>query len=319
EKKTEEGEGEERIKHAMTGRDKGKTEREEKETRRGSQTERNRHTKAQGVSRCPEVSVGPWQRRQQPPSPKFPRAAFSIRLKLVEAHELDEDEGFGDWTKRPEQREQSPEGEQEYRPRLHACEKDSDEVHLEELSLSKEGSDPEDTVQDSLVATGAEEEQEEDQKCQQPRTPRHLVLEGFIEDSLPPLSPITKLVDRTESLNDSIEKSDSMKKSKPNLPISKTDQWLKQYTQAIETTGPTPKLACHVSIKLPKMTVASTKSQWETGKVKAQSDIVAGDMSKKSLWEKKGGSHTPSRNRYTFMATRHRKYDKVLAEGGLAP
>ncbi|XP_026303276.1 lymphocyte-specific protein 1-like [Piliocolobus tephrosceles] len=47
-------------------------------------------------------------------------------------------------------------------PGLHACEKeDGDEAHLEELSLSKEGPEPEDTVQDNPGAAGAEEEQEE--------------------------------------------------------------------------------------------------------------------------------------------------------------
>ncbi|XP_030658144.1 lymphocyte-specific protein 1-like [Nomascus leucogenys] len=188
-------------------------------------------------------------------------------------------------------------------PSLHACEKeDSDEVHLEVLSLSKEGPDPEDTVQDNLGATGAEEEQEEHQKYQQPRTPSPLVLEGTIEQSSPPLSPPIKLIDRTESLNCSIEKSNSVKKSQPDLPISKIDHWLEQYTQAIETAGRTPKLAHQASIELPSMAVASTKSRWETGEVQAQSaaktpsckDIVAGDMTKKSLWEQKGGSKTSS-------------------------
>ncbi|XP_063553710.1 uncharacterized protein [Gorilla gorilla gorilla] len=50
------------------------------------------------------------------------------------------------------------------------------------------------------------------------------------------------------------------------------------------------------------MAAATTKSWWETGEVQAQSaaktpsckDIVAGDMSKKSLWEQKGGSKTSS-------------------------
>ncbi|XP_047299904.1 lymphocyte-specific protein 1-like [Homo sapiens] len=50
------------------------------------------------------------------------------------------------------------------------------------------------------------------------------------------------------------------------------------------------------------MAASSTKSWWETGEVQAQSaaktpsckDIVAGDMSKKSLWEQKGGSKTSS-------------------------
>ncbi|XP_054380078.1 lymphocyte-specific protein 1 isoform X4 [Pongo abelii] len=225
--------------------------------------------------------------------------------------------------------------EQEMLSSLQACEKeDSDDVHLEELSLSKEGPDTEDTVQDNLGAAGAEEEQEEHQKCQQPRTPSPLVLEGTTEQSSPPLSPTTKLIDRTESLNRSIEKSNSVKKSQPDLPISKIDQWLEQYTQAIETAGRTPKLARQASIELPSMAVASTKSRWETGEVQAQSaaktpsckDIVAGDMSKKSLWEQKGGSKTsstikstPSGKRYKFVATGHGKYEKVLVEGGPAP
>ncbi|XP_050613877.1 lymphocyte-specific protein 1 isoform X5 [Macaca thibetana thibetana] len=225
--------------------------------------------------------------------------------------------------------------EHEMLPGLHAGEKeDGDEVHLEELSLSKEEPEPEDTVQDNLGAAGAEEEQEEHQKCQQPRTPSPLILEGTIEHSSPPLSPTTKLIDRTESLNRSIEKSNSVKKSQPDLPISKIDQRLEQYTQAIETAGRTPKLARQASIELPSMAVASTKSRWETGEVQAQSatktpsckDIVAGDMSKKSLWEQKGGSKTsstikstPSGKRYKFVATGHGKYEKVLVEGGPAP
>ncbi|XP_035119672.2 lymphocyte-specific protein 1 isoform X3 [Callithrix jacchus] len=280
--------------------------------------------------------------------PEQPEQEMLLSPKASEAPELDEDEGFGDWSQRPEQQQlegaqgtphggeptrcRSPEGEQEDRPGPHA----SDEGHLEELSQSKEGPDPEDTVQDNLGAAGAKEEQEH-RKCQQPRTPSPLVLEGTTEHSPPPPSPTTKvgqLIDRTESLHRSIEKSNSVKKSQPDLPISRIDQWLEQYTQAIQTSGQTPKLARQASIELPSMAVASTKSLWETGEVQAQSaaktppckDIVAGDMSKKSLWEQKGGSKTsstikstPSGKRYKFVATGHGKYEKVLVEGGPAP
>nr|XP_035119671.1 lymphocyte-specific protein 1 isoform X4 [Callithrix jacchus] len=280
--------------------------------------------------------------------PEQPEQEMLLSPKASEAPELDEDEGFGDWSQRPEQQQlegaqgtphggeptrcRSPEGEQEDRPGPHA----SDEGHLEELSQSKEGPDPEDTVQDNLGAAGAKEEQEH-RKCQQPRTPSPLVLEGTTEHSPPPPSPTTKvgqLIDRTESLHRSIEKSNSVKKSQPDLPISRIDQWLEQYTQAIQTSGQTPRLARQASIELPSMAVASTKSLWETGEVQAQSaaktppckDIVAGDMSKKSLWEQKGGSKTsstikstPSGKRYKFVATGHGKYEKVLVEGGPAP
>ncbi|KAB1251428.1 Lymphocyte-specific protein 1 [Camelus dromedarius] len=331
-------------------------------------------------------------------------------LKPSEAPELDEDEGFGDWSQKPEQRQQlwgarenpdcgepprgeSPERGQEQEDRqqpsslppaallpapstclaereypaaaewdlcvpapgsphqhVHGSQGDDElspgGVCLEELRLSPSsepqvGLGPEDTeprgpegpVQGSPGLAETEEEDKQHQRCQQPRTPSPLVLEGTEPDS-PPLSPSTKLIDRTESLNRSIEKSNSMKKSQPALPISKIDERLEQYTQAVETAGRVPKLARQPSIELPSMAVASTKSRWETGEVQAQSaakspsckDIVAGDMSKKSLWEQKGSSKTsstvkstPSGKRYKFVATGHGKYEKVLVDEGPAP
>ncbi|XP_060158745.1 lymphocyte-specific protein 1 isoform X1 [Globicephala melas] len=291
--------------------------------------------------------------------------------KPSEGPELDEDEGFGDWSQKSEERRQhrgagetvdggappqgeSPEGGQEEdRPRQHAFgSQGGDEltpagVCLEELRLSPdsepqegpgtedtEPSGPEGAVQGSPgLAETEEAEDEQHQRCQQRRTPSPLVLEGTDPGS-PPLSPSTKLSDRTESLHRSIQKSNSMKKSQPALPISTIEERLEQYTQAIETSGRTPKLARQPSIELPSMAVASTKSRWETGEVQAQSsaksptckDIVAGDLSKRNLWEQKGGpkaspmlKSTPSAKRYKFVATGHGKYEKVLVDEGSAP
>ncbi|KAM5183866.1 lymphocyte-specific protein 1 isoform 5-T5 [Callospermophilus lateralis] len=201
-------------------------------------------------------------------------------------------------------------------------------VHLEELGLSQEGSSPEEPVQ------GHQEVAEEHQRCQQPRTPSPLGLEGNTRPSSPPLSPTTKLADRTESLNRSIEKSNTVKRSQPALPIAKIDERLEQYTQAIESAGRTPRLSRQASIELPSMAVASTKSLWETGEMQTLSsaktpsckDIVAGDMSKKSLWELRGDptpspsiKATPSGKRYKFVATGHGKYEKVLVDEGPVP
>ncbi|KFO28267.1 Lymphocyte-specific protein 1 [Fukomys damarensis] len=101
-----------------------------------------------------------------------------------------------------------------------------------------------------------------------------------------------------------------------------------------ESAGRTPKLSRQASIELPSMAVANTKSRWETGEVQTQSvtktpsckDIVSGDLSKKSLWEKKGDSKTsstvkstPSGKRYKFVATGHGKYEKVFLDEGSAP
>ncbi|XP_061017264.1 lymphocyte-specific protein 1 isoform X2 [Dama dama] len=303
------------------------------------------------------------------PSPEQSEQEKLLSPKPSEAPELDEDEGFGDWSQKPEQQRQqhwgagettdagdppggeSPEGTQEDdRPHQRtsgtqgADELSPAEVRLEELHLSpdlepREGlaaeapepSGSEEPVQGSPGLVGTEEA--EHQSCRQPRTPSPLVLEGT-EVGSPPLSPSTKLSDRTESLNRSIKKSNSVKRSQPALPISKIDERLEQYTQAVETAGRTPKLTRQPSIELPSMAVASTKSRWETGEVQAQSaaksapckDIVAGDMSRRDLWEQKGGpktsstvKSTPSGKRYKFVATGHGKYEKVLVDEGPAP
>ncbi|XP_062949917.1 lymphocyte-specific protein 1 [Cynocephalus volans] len=284
-------------------------------------------------------------------APELPEQEALLSPKPSEAPGLDEDEGFGDWSQKPEQQQQrwgaegisdggeppqdeSPEWEQEEDRHPQPTYEDEDgdvlnqaEACLEELRLRQEGPGPEENAQGSL---GAEEEVTAPPKG----TPSPLALEETAEQRSPPLSPTTKLIDRTESLNRSIQKSNSVKKSQPALPISTIDERLEQYTQAIETAGRTPKLARQASIELPSMAVASTKSRWEMGEVQAQSvaktpsckDIVAGDMSKKSLWEQKGGSKTsstvkstPSGKRYKFVATGHGKYEKVLVDEGAMP
>ncbi|XP_036032895.1 lymphocyte-specific protein 1 isoform X3 [Onychomys torridus] len=257
-------------------------------------------------------------------------------LLSLKSSELDEDEGFGDWSQKTEQRQQFWENEgtaegrepsQSESPEEKQAEDRAYEtkVQLEELNLSQGEPSPEDAI-------GSSGEAEEHLTSHQARTPSPLALEETVELSSPPLSPTTKLADRTESLNRSIKK--SVKKSQPALPISTIDERLQQYTQATESAGRTPKLSRQPSIELPSMAVASTKTRWETGEVQTQSasktpscqDIVAGDMSKKSLWEQKGGSKisstiksTPSGKRYKFVATGHGKYEKVLVDEGSAP
>ncbi|XP_054426646.1 lymphocyte-specific protein 1 [Pteronotus mesoamericanus] len=277
--------------------------------------------------------------------------------KLLEASEgpgLDEDEGFSDWSQKPElqppPRGGGPDGEQEEdRP---CGDQSGDElspagVCLEELRLSP-GSEllggsepectgpvgPEETGQGSPGLAEAGEAEEQVKECQQPRTPSTLVLEETTEPGSPPLSPSAKLIDRAESLARSIEKSNSVKRSQPVLPVSKIDERLEQYTQAVETAGRAPKLVRQPSIELPSMTVASSKSRWETGEVQAQSaakgpsckDIVAGDMSKKNFWEQRGDTKspptiksTPAGKRYKFVATGHGKYEKVPMDEGAEP
>ncbi|XP_060624673.2 lymphocyte-specific protein 1 isoform X1 [Anolis sagrei] len=146
-----------------------------------------------------------------------------------------------------------------------------------------------------------------------------------------PLSPTLKITDRTECLNRSIQKSNSVKKTQPPLPVAKIDDKLEQYTHAIETSTKSPKPVRQLSIDLPanSAAVTSTKSLWETGEV-VQSpvkttpckDIVAGDIvSKRSIWEQKE-SPNPDENakvklpgkKYRYVAIGHGKYKKVSIE-----
>ncbi|XP_042303154.1 lymphocyte-specific protein 1 isoform X2 [Sceloporus undulatus] len=151
------------------------------------------------------------------------------------------------------------------------------------------------------------------------------------EECQVPLSPTIKITDRTESLNRSVQKSNSVKKTQPPLPVSKIDDKLEQYTHAIETSSKTPKPVRQLSIDLPtnSAAVASTKSLWETGEVvqspvktTACKDIVAGDIvNKRSIWEQKDSPKADGNakvklpgKKYKYVAIGHGQYKKVLIE-----
>ncbi|KAF1472120.1 Lymphocyte-specific protein 1, partial [Megadyptes antipodes antipodes] len=270
--------------------------------------------------------------------------------------ELEEDEGFSDWSQKLEQRKQRS-------PRQSYEEEDGGvreaEVKLEQIQLDQES--PEE-IREENVVTGEEgrlcqeeervREQEEEEKAEQEekkrrrneeddetpekrqKAPSPTSLEEEEEELCSDHTAVcsTKITDRTESLNRSIKKSNSIKKTQPPLPVSKIDDRLEQYTQAIETSTKAPKPVRQPSLDLPttSMMVASTKSLWETGEVAAQSavkslpckDIVAGDIvSKRSLWEQKGNPKSetniksaPSGKKYKFVATGHGQYKKVLID-----
>ncbi|KAJ7994553.1 hypothetical protein DPEC_G00250660 [Dallia pectoralis] len=141
------------------------------------------------------------------------------------------------------------------------------------------------------------------------------------------------LNERTESLNRSLQKSNSMKKSESPVPISKIDNRLEQYTHAIEEAkvakqqGPTdlpspseplaskkslfeagdawtPKGTPSKDTEGLKVGVADLIHQWvkgnPDGSCKGSSpmpaEVKAGDvLSKKNLWENVGDSSSPGK------------------------
>ncbi|NXL91704.1 LSP1 protein, partial [Alectura lathami] len=265
--------------------------------------------------------------------------------------ELEEDEGFSDWSQKLEQRKQrSPQqlyeeensGVREAEVKMEQIQLDQDsleEAQAENVLIAEEErlcqeeehvpehQDEEETVKKEEKKRRRNEEEETPDKRQKAPSPTSLEEEELCSDHTAVCS--TKITDRTESLNRSIKKSNSIKKTQPPLPVSKIDDRLEQYTQAIETST---KPVRQPSLDLPttSMMVASTKSLWETGEVAAQSavktpackDIVSGDIvSKRSLWEQKGNpkpetnvKSTPSGKRYKFVATGHGQYKKVLID-----
>ncbi|NXP20501.1 LSP1 protein, partial [Scytalopus superciliaris] len=266
--------------------------------------------------------------------------------------ELEEDEGFSDWSQKLEQRKQRSPG-QSYEEEDGAVREA--EVKLEQIQLNRESPEEiqgEDVVREEERLCQEEEqaqEQEEGEQVKQEEKKRRRNEEEETPEKRQKAPSLTsleeeelcsehaavcsmKITDRTESLNRSIQKSNSIKKTQPPFPVSKIDDRLEQYTQAIETSAKAPKPVRQPSLDLPTTStmVASTKSLWETGEVTTQSpvkpstckDIVAGDIvSKRSLWEQKGNSKPesniksiPSGKRYKFVATGHGQYKKVLID-----
>ncbi|KGL98851.1 Lymphocyte-specific protein 1, partial [Charadrius vociferus] len=325
---------------------------EEEAARERRRREREKQLRSQaeeglnGTSSCSE-SAGPAQENH-------------YDFKPSGTSELEEDEGFSDWSQKLEQRKQRS-------PRQSYEEDDGGvreaEVKLEQIQLDQES--PEE-IREENVATEEEErlcqeeervqEQEEEERAEQEEKKRRRNEEEEETPEKRQKAPSPASLEEEELCSDhtavcstkvflpsacgigespqssSCFSSNSIKKSQPPLPVSKIDDRLEQYTQAIETSTKAPKPVRQPSLDLPttSMMVASTKSLWETGEVAAQSavkslpckDIVAGDIvSKRSLWEQKGSpkpetniKSTPSGKKYKFVATGHGQYKKVLID-----
>ncbi|KAK6472833.1 non-muscle caldesmon isoform X2 [Huso huso] len=72
------------------------------------------------------------------------------------------------------------------------------------------------------------------------------------------------IIERTDSLNRSLKKSNSIKKIQPQMPISRIDNRLEQYTHAIESSTKEAKQSL-IDIPQTAELVASKKSLWEGG------------------------------------------------------
>ncbi|XP_041132227.1 non-muscle caldesmon-like isoform X2 [Polyodon spathula] len=90
---------------------------------------------------------------------------------------------------------------------------------------------------------------------------------------LSPKSPTFKIIERTDSLNRSLKKSNSIKKIQPQVPISRIDNRLEQYTHAIESSTKEARASKQSLMDIPQTAelVASKKSLWEGGEALSHS------------------------------------------------
>lgn len=90
---------------------------------------------------------------------------------------------------------------------------------------------------------------------------------------LNPISPTFKITERTESLNRSLKKSNSFKKTQRPVLLPKIDDKLEQYTHAIEISSKEAKSTKSASVDMPSVSapVASKKTLFEAGEACSQS------------------------------------------------
>ncbi|KAK7117882.1 hypothetical protein R3I94_023184 [Phoxinus phoxinus] len=92
---------------------------------------------------------------------------------------------------------------------------------------------------------------------------------------LNPISPTFKITERTESLNRSLKKSNSFKKSQRPVLLPKIDDKLEQYTHAIEISSKEAKMTKPVVVDMPCVSapVASKKNIFEAGEAWSQTSL----------------------------------------------
>ncbi|KAM4602060.1 uncharacterized protein lsp1a isoform 7-T7 [Polymixia lowei] len=142
-----------------------------------------------------------------------------------------------------------------------------------------------------------------------------------------PKSPTYKITERTESLNRSLKKSNSFKKTQPPVLLSRIDDKMEQYAHAIENSQEARAAKQGLmDIPSPPEAVASKKNLFEAGEAWSPTkgmpckDVKPGDvMQKRNMWEVIGDTsgrpgqraRGTSGKRYKFVVTGHGKYEKI--------
>ncbi|XP_026167116.1 non-muscle caldesmon isoform X2 [Mastacembelus armatus] len=148
-----------------------------------------------------------------------------------------------------------------------------------------------------------------------------------------PKAPTHKITERTESLNRSLKKSNSFKKTQPLVLLSKIDDKMEQYAHAVENSQEARAVKASLT-DLPSSPEAVTSKKnlfeareaWNLSPTKTPTckDVKPGDvMQKKNMWEIIGDSSgrpgqrakaSAAGKKYKFVITGHGKYEKIPVE-----
>ncbi|XP_016099693.1 lymphocyte-specific protein 1-like isoform X2 [Sinocyclocheilus grahami] len=198
----------------------------------------------------------------------------------------------------------------------------SEEVFVKSSEEDQQHRETGDQTHEEVQRRMREEERERKRRDVMEKLKRLSISSGDPEEPFSPLSPRSPsymITERTESLNRSIKKKNSIKKTQPPTIISKLDGRLEQYNHAIEDTEGM------------KVGVVDLINQWVKGNsdvsIKSSSskaacqDVKAGEVRNiKSMWENLGDASSQDKpyakelagKRYKFVESGHGKYEKVF-------
>ncbi|XP_026123511.1 non-muscle caldesmon-like isoform X2 [Carassius auratus] len=154
----------------------------------------------------------------------------------------------------------------------------SEEVFVKSSEEDQEHSETGDQTHEEVHRRMREQERERKRRDVMEKLKRLSISSGDPEEPFSPLSPRSPsymITERTESLNRSIKKKNSIKKTQPPTIISKLDGRLEQYNHAIEESSKEGSVVKVMDVPTPPEPVSARKTLFEEGEAWNQNSAKA--------------------------------------------
>ncbi|XP_050971203.1 lymphocyte-specific protein 1 isoform X2 [Labeo rohita] len=154
----------------------------------------------------------------------------------------------------------------------------SEEVFEKSSEENQQHTETEDQTHEEVQRRLREQERERKRKDVMEKLKRLSISSGDPEEPFSPLSPKSPsymITERTESLNRSVKKKNSIKKTQPPTIISKLDGRLEQYNHAIEESCKEGNAAKVMDVPTPPEPVSARKTLFEAGEAWNQNSTKA--------------------------------------------